>query len=107
MGSASPQCLYSYAIVHRAAYYLQAVFVFVVVEFLVALYREAKLIHYHEWLKIKFVEENTCQKCGQRFFPGSGVYVEKTLASAPLRLHFCSERCAHNHYLDALRTEGI
>ncbi len=65
------------------------------------------MLHFHEWLKVKLKEDNTCHQCGQKFFPDTGVYVENDDGSGFDILHFCSERCTHEFYIDALRAAGI
>lgn len=62
--------------------------------------------HYHEWLKRKFSEENTCTCCGQRVFPGAGLTTSKHFGRNTVQLVFCGENCHQTFYLESLNRAG-
>jgi ribosomal protein L24E len=63
-------------------------------------------IHYSEWLKRKFSEDNVCTCCGQRVFPGAGLYTVKHIGRSTVQLVMCSERCNQDFYLESLNRSG-
>lgn len=66
-----------------------------------------KMLQHPDWLRVKFRGENTCQHCGQRFFPGSGTITNKNVGETSVTLNFCGESCASEYYLENLRRVGM